>query len=292
MKQSIKKVLAGFLLILTVLGLTACGSTNTSNDQAALSEEYCQSAMDILLDSYLQQLSIEDMEEIAAMDREDLQQQIDMMNNYGYNMPYTAEAFQSAFQSYLSSTEELGDFQSVKEYRGPDAQGSKGEETDYVAVVQYSNREMELTLTFDKKGIVQSVTMDPQYTTMEILGKAGMNTLLGMGTVFAVLIFLSFLIYCFKFIPAILAFFAALFAPIKGLFTRKNKKAEEQEIPDSVSSLAKPEHVSTKTKSLENDKELVAAITAAICAYSGSSEEGFKVRSIRRAVHKHGREHR
>jgi len=34
---------------------------------------------------------------------------------------------------------------------------------------------------------------------------------------------------------------------------------------------------------LMDDKELVAAITAAICAYEGTSSSGFVVRSIRRA---------
>ncbi len=40
------------------------------------------------------------------------------------------------------------------------------------------------------------------YSTGEILEKAGLNTVLGMGTVFVVLIFISFIISSVKYIPA------------------------------------------------------------------------------------------
>ena len=39
------------------------------------------------------------------------------------------------------------------------------------------------------------------YSTGEILEKAGLNTVLGMGTVFVVLIFISFIIYLLGYIP-------------------------------------------------------------------------------------------
>ena len=47
-----------------------------------------------------------------------------------------------------------------------------------------------------------SMTVDIHYTMGQILEKAGLNTLLGMGTVFCVLIFISLIISLFKFIPA------------------------------------------------------------------------------------------
>ena len=47
---------------------------------------------------------------------------------------------------------------------------------------------------------MESITVSADYSTGEILQKAGLNTILGMGTVFVVLIFLSFVIYLLKFI--------------------------------------------------------------------------------------------
>ena len=69
----------------------------------------------------------------------------------------------------------------------------------------YEQRKADLEIVFNKKSVAQSVTVNPEYSLGEILAKAGMNTLLGMGTVFAVLILISLVIYCFNFIPNIQA---------------------------------------------------------------------------------------
>ena len=46
---------------------------------------------------------------------------------------------------------------------------------------------------------------------------------------------------------------------------------------------AAPAPVAAPAEPTVDEGELVAAITAAICAYTGSSSDGFVVRSIRRA---------
>ena len=48
---------------------------------------------------------------------------------------------------------------------------------------------------------VEDVTIDKVYSLGEKMSKAGMNTLMGMGTVFAVLILISLVISCFKIFP-------------------------------------------------------------------------------------------
>lgn len=45
------------------------------------------------------------------------------------------------------------------------------------------------------------MTFDKVYTLGEKMGKAGMNTLMGMGTVFVILILISIIIYAFRIIP-------------------------------------------------------------------------------------------
>ena len=45
---------------------------------------------------------------------------------------------------------------------------------------------------------MESMDVSAHYSTGEILEKAGLNTILGMGTVFVVLIFISFIIYLLR----------------------------------------------------------------------------------------------
>ena len=101
----------------------------------------------------------------------------------------------------------------------------------------------------------------------EILTKAGLNTVLGMGIVFAVLILLAFLIFLIKYIPALLG------------ITSEKEKAEEIEDEMAVAALA---GAIMASEDCTDDLELVAVITAAIAASEGTSTDGFVVRSIRR----------
>ena len=92
--------------------------------------------------------------------------------------------------------------------------------------------------------------------------RAGLNTLIGMGTVFCVLIFISLIIYCFKFINAWDA----------------KRQAKPEPAPAPV-----PAPVSAPAEeNLAEDEELVAVITAAIAASTGTPADGLVVRSIRR----------
>ena len=97
----------------------------------------------------------------------------------------------------------------------------------------------------------------------EILIKALMDTLMGMGTVFSILILISFIIYLFK------------------VFFYNNKKP----VPEAVLPAVHAE-------SDEDDGELLAVITAAIKAFEAGnvpaqgtvsiSDQQYVVRSIRR----------
>lgn len=110
------------------------------------------------------------------------------------------------------------------------------------------------------------------YSKSELMGQAGMNTLIGMGTVFVVLIFISFIISLFKYLPA--------------LFAKKPKIEEEKKAAPAASASAPAP--AAKSENLMNDAELVAVITAAIYAAAGQSGSGatskdkLVVRSIKR----------
>ena len=122
-------------------------------------------------------------------------------------------------------------------------------------------------------------TLGPQATSVEFslpdtadnsigakMASAGANTLMGMGTVFAVLIFISLIISCFKVIPKITEARA-----------NKNKKANittEEDKSETVSA--------NETVDVSDDLELIAVIASAIAASENTSTDSFVVRSIRR----------
>lgn len=65
---------------------------------------------------------------------------------------------------------------------------------------QFENRSADLTFTFENGGTITALTIGGHYDMGEIIGKAMQNTAIGMGVVFAVLIFMSVIIWCRKFV--------------------------------------------------------------------------------------------
>lgn len=105
---------------------------------------------------------------------------------------------------------------------------------------------------------------------LSAIGDAGINTVICLVVVFAVLIFISFLISLFKYIPK-----------LEAALSKKDKKTElaENAVVNTVSQI----EVKEEEEELSDDLELVAVITAAIAASAGTSTDGFVVRSIRRS---------
>ena len=120
----------------------------------------------------------------------------------------------------------------------------------------------ETVLTDSGKKLVFSVTYVEEYKTKgEIMGKAGLNTVMSMGIVFLVLIFIAVIIAQFKYIGN--AF---------------NKKKEAEPVVEAVP--AAPA-VIEEEEDLTDDLELVAVITAAIAAASENEcTDGLIIRSI------------
>lgn len=269
MRQNLRKILAMLVLTVSVLGLTACGSS-ASEDTISYDETQLQSVSEALIEVW-NVMTVEDIDEIIALDEEDMTDMIEYYKMAGSPFGYfTAESLSSAFSGYESSMEDLGAFVSITGYEEPVV---NGDEITLTTNVVYENRNATLSIVFNKKGVAQTVTLDPKYSKGEVFQKAGMNTIIGMGTVFIVLIFISLVIYCFNFIPSIQAKFS------------KKKKAEEapKAAAPKAAPAAAPAPAAAEAEELVDDGELVAAITAAICAYSGTSSDGFVVRSIRRA---------
>lgn len=130
--------------------------------------------------------------------------------------------------------------------------------------------EIEVIVSNDKFLELQSIALNVKYSFGETMAKAGENTLVGIGTVFVMLVLISFIISLFAYIPK-----------IQEAFTKKESPKAEA-IEKTVAQIAEKEEAAA-SEDLTDDLELVAVIAAAIAAYEGqASTEGFVVRSIRK----------
>ncbi len=131
---------------------------------------------------------------------------------------------------------------------------------------------MALTITFDEtstpvKTTIAEYSDDTNLTMGQRLTTAGGNTITGIATVFAVLVLLSLIIYCFKFVNK------AATPPAK----KEAPAAPKAAAPKAAAKAAPAAAVDPM-----NDPALIAVIAAAIAAAEDKPVEGFVVRSIKR----------
>ncbi len=168
----------------------------------------------------------------------------------------------NAIESWESAAEDMGDYEEII---GTESHFD-GDDGIIDIRIRGSVREAIVEIVIEKNALA-SVSVNVEYTFGEQMKKAALNTLLGMGTVFVVLILISFIISLFTFIPKIQDKFS--------------KKKVQEEVKPAVQ---KPVMQAQEEEDLTDDLELVAVIAAAVAASEGaSSADGFMVRSIRRA---------
>jgi len=232
-----KKFLLVLGMITCLVGLSACGKVEEPY-QGVLTQEQA----DATVENFMAALN-----EVVMM---------------GQQEEYAKEPVLAAsLASYESARADLGDYQSMTSC-------TFTEDEDGIiinAVIQGTKRPGTVEMIFDDEMAFTSGTVNVTYTFGETMTKAGLNTLMGMGTVFAVLILIAVLISCFNFIPKIQAAFA-----------KKDKKVETA-ADNAVAQIVENEETQ------EDDLELIAVIAAAIAASEGAaSADGYVVRSIRR----------
>ena len=167
------------------------------------------------------------------------------------------------YSSWKEAAADEGDFQGFGDFTMTESNKTLVMEQ----ILNYTNRDLSFTVVFDTTTDtpeLTSMTFDKVYTLGEKMGKAVMNTLMGMGTVFVILILISIIIYAFRIIPYL---------------QNKKKNATDATVvkEDKV-----VEQIAQKEELVQDDLELVAVISAAIAAATGSSTDGFVVRSIKR----------
>ena len=108
------------------------------------------------------------------------------------------------------------------------------------------------------------------------VGTAAFNVIIGMLTVFAILILISLIIYAFRLIPRI----QDVFSGRKGA-AQPEEDEEEFTVSLAVASSANVNEAAA-SDAADRQGELIAVIAAAISQSTGLSTDSFVVRSIRR----------
>lgn len=275
-----KKLAIVFLFLILLVSLTACSGQKElpggfdferySNDSLGLTktvgsledetlEIYSHDATDYLTRQDLSVLDIDDV-----------------------------EVFRTACAGTLTAKKEAG---TPIQILGDITYELSGVYNDIVTIiipVQFTNRTVNYEYTFEPNPkaeynsrasayIMTQAVVSTQYSKAELMQRGGMNTIMGMGVVFLVLIFISFIISMFKYMPG------------KGAKKRQEKKSEapKEAVTAPFGSVPEPAKV---PENLMDDQELVAVITAAILAADKDasnriSSDRLIVRSIKRAYH-------
>ncbi len=198
-------------------------------------------------------------EQLAAYDSYEQEMLEEILQDQGLRI--SSNVLLKAATSFEESLEEMGE---IVEFGTVDIVVTEDDATVTVPMTA-SERNAEVVVIFNDDTEVTSVTMNVEYSFGELMSKAGLNTLLGLGSVFTVLVLIMFIISAFKYI--------AIFEE-----KAKNKnKAKMDCVEQTISNIVEQEDTSA------SDYELVAVIAAAIAASEGAtSTDGFVVRSIRK----------
>lgn len=180
---------------------------------------------------------------------------------------------QDAFESYLPFLEEnkMGGFIN---FAGTKVDRSEDGIVTCEITMAYENGQIKCTINYKSilgnptpiKISFSSTDTEENKSLGSRMADAGLNTLIGIFTVVAILVIIMFFIMLFRFIPV-----------LEKKFTNgKKNNSTEIAVDNAITQI-------TETEELVDDYELVAVVTAAIAASTGSSSDGFVVRSIRKA---------
>ncbi|MCI9338630.1 MAG: OadG family protein [Lachnospiraceae bacterium] len=260
-----KKLIAILCTITCLLGLTACGSGEELSEYGQYKANNAQQLADQmvlnLFAQYMDDAAAESFSEYTA-------EEIEYMLNMQYNIQVDGNAFKSGIESFRSAGESMGAL------TGTNGSTVTVDDSEIVVEVEVTgekkNATAEIIFSNDMFLTLKSAALNPSSTAGELMANAGLNTLIGMGTVFAVLILISMIISAFRVIPKIQ----------ESMAKKKAPAAESSGVDNAVTQIVEQETIGEEET---DDCELVAVIAAAIAASQGAvTTDGFVVRSIRR----------
>jgi len=245
MKSNIKKILILLSLLACVFSITACDNVSSTKKSSSKAMTYDETTVKTSITSDLQSLSDDSDEQLTTM-KDSVEEQAGIL-----------------ITNWINVRKDLGTF---VELTSCDFDATA---TTLTATAQctYSQRKTVFTISFDSAGAITSSSFSPEYTLGEKMERAGLNTLIAMSIVFAVLFLISAVISSFKFIRKF----------------EKNKVNENENRTTSIQAVDNTiAQIIQKEENEMNDLELIAVITAAIAASQGTSSDGFVVRSIKK----------
>ncbi len=261
-----KKTVSLVCTLACVFALTACGSSDTTNtyqtDKQANAETVATDSIIPIIEASASSSSVMDVINEDGYTDEEWESAV--YNSFGIEVD--GSAYVSAVNSYIDGIEEMGEIVSIG-----DVTSSVDDDQIiiYVDVVgTLRTGQFEIIVSNDYFTKLESCSLNVDYTLGEKMSKAAMNTVLGIGMVFLVLVIIMAIISLFKYIPMI-----------------QEKFSKKPETPAAAAPAPVPAApVEVYEEEETDDTELVAVIAAAVAAFEGqTSTDGFVVRSIRRA---------
>ena len=242
-------------LFKSIIALCICSFIFTVNVSAATDDKYDKETVIASVETYVRDL--------VSMSETELEYYAGKLTGCEKN------ACESLLEYYENDT--LGKFKNFGETKLKE----DGENFKVTVEVRYEKANLEVTTTLSIiSGKLTSTEINFKVVDNSNLGlgermkDAMYNAIVGIVSVFLVLILISFIIYLFKYIPK-----------IKELFTKGDTNSPSAVLEKTIAQIEEKEE-------LVDDTELVAVITAAICAATGTSSDSFVVRSIKKADRK------
>ena len=176
MKKKIALILS---LCLMVLGLTACGEDPTKVDYNGYSYDQLKEQVQSTAQGLLA-MSDDQIEQYKSNENEQYKMLTDMVTRWD------------------DATEDVGKYQKLGDFTIT----KSGKTLTCEQEIVFKERSVILTFVFTYYNMeLDDVTVDTVQTLGEKMANAGLNTLMGMGVVFTVLILISLIIYGFKIFP-------------------------------------------------------------------------------------------
>lgn len=260
-----KKILLMISMCLIVLGLTACGEADpTTVDYNGHSydelKETCEGTVNSLKDMPDEQKQIF----LAMEDMTDVQKKTYILSL----MPTaTGDDIEEIIRQtnliirWEEATQEVGEFVEMGKFTIT----KSGKTLTCEQEIIYEKRPVLLSYVYQYYDMeLEDIGVEAVQTLGEKMTNAALNTLMGMGVVFAVLILISLIIYGFKIFPYLEA---------------KKKANAAVALPAAAPA---PAPAAAPVVQAQDDLELTAVIAAAIAASTGTSTSDFVVRSIKR----------
>ncbi|MCD7709056.1 MAG: OadG family protein [Clostridiales bacterium] len=265
MERKIKgrfKILPLIALLLVAMMLGACGTDAKDVDYNGYSYDDLEGQMYDYVSSVTSLASFYEDNDITE-DTITSDVTSGLMDSYGF----TQEEIDAGFK-WMEIEEDLGEAQVMDMNTFKVTKSGNTLTTD--VDIEFEERSVDFQVVYTYYSMEMSgITIEENYSLGERMQKAALNTLISIVIVFAVLIVISLIIWAFKIFP----------------YIEQKRKAKEKPTEKQLAAAelaAKIAEPMPNAQQPADDLELVAVISAAIAASSGTPTGDFVVRSINR----------